>query len=210
MVFPLTRVLSEFASALTFEDVPDAAIAAARLGFTDTIACNIAGFPKPGPSLLRKSLQTVGIVAESRLCPGDVFASSADAAMANTTAVAAMIVDRTAGFKHLEPAFFAQPAVQDFMRRVTVQADESIGPDLEPNLGYAARLRVETKDGRTLESNDSPVSLGNWRNPMTAEQHWNRFCACAEGNLAEAKARWLFDCLQELETLTSVRELDGR
>lgn len=456
MVFPLTRVLSEFASTLTFEDVPDAAIAAARLGFTDTVACNIAGFRKPGPSLLRESLQTIGVVTESRLCLGDVFASSADAAMANTTAIAslefddvalrgshpssimvpailaeadrigasgkaaltayvagfevwarlidreqdaylqkgwqvtavigpiagaaavanllglspsetasalgfacaasggltasfssearlfqvglaarnavvaarlaqsglaggdsgiegnggilsalspngnvdldsdltdlgtewrlangslnfknypmilaahraidgmsevvgehevrlsdvekvtlfigpeqlahrkrmsgggkrvfmplssfelglaAMIVDRTVSFKHLEPAFYAQPAVQDFMRRVTIQADESIGPDLEPNLGFAARLRVETKDGRTLESHDAPVPRGNWRNPMTAEQHWNKFRACAEGNLAEAKAQRLFDCLQELESLTSVRELDAR
>jgi 2-methylcitrate dehydratase PrpD len=53
---PLTQDLGRFVAGLTFEKLPQEAVATARTGFIDTIATMIAGAHDPAPQLLRKGL----------------------------------------------------------------------------------------------------------------------------------------------------------
>jgi 2-methylcitrate dehydratase PrpD len=52
----LTRALGDFVAAVSFERLPQQAIAVAKLGFTDCAATMIAGAAEPAPQLLRQAL----------------------------------------------------------------------------------------------------------------------------------------------------------
>ena len=53
---PLTQELGRFVAGLSFEKLPEAAVAVVRTGFIDTIATMIAGAHDPAPQLLRRGL----------------------------------------------------------------------------------------------------------------------------------------------------------
>ncbi len=44
---------------------------------------------------------------------------------------------------------------------------------------------------------------------MSLEEQWQKFSKCSAGQLSEAKSRALFDALQHLDAVASVRDLAG-
>src|SRR5437879_11485724 len=88
---PLTQELGRFAAALTFEQLPAAAVQVARTGFIDTIATMIAGAHDPAPQLLRRGLAPQAGPA-SLYFSGDT-ATAPEAAWINGTAGHALDYD---------------------------------------------------------------------------------------------------------------------
>jgi 2-methylcitrate dehydratase PrpD len=62
-----TRVYAEFSSELAFSELPESAIAAARLNVYDTLACALAGFRAPGVQEVLDVVRDWGGKAESQV-----------------------------------------------------------------------------------------------------------------------------------------------
>jgi len=92
---PLTQDLGRFVAGLTFEKLPQEAVATARTGFIDTIATMIAGAQDPAPQLLRRGLAP-GAGPASLYFSGD-SAPAPEAAWINGTAGHALDDDDAGG-----------------------------------------------------------------------------------------------------------------
>jgi len=88
---PLTRDLGRFVAGLTFEKLPQEAVATARTGIIDTIATMIAGAHDPAPELLRKGLAPAS--GPAGLCFSGDTAAAPEAAWINGTAGHALDYD---------------------------------------------------------------------------------------------------------------------
>jgi 2-methylcitrate dehydratase PrpD len=91
MIMPLTQDLGRFVAGLSFEKLPQEAVATARTGIIDTIATMIAGAHDPAPQLLRRGLAPASGPA-SLYFSGDT-AAAPEAAWINGTAGHALDYD---------------------------------------------------------------------------------------------------------------------
>ena len=89
MPAPITRSLGEFASALTFDALPSAAVEAVITGFTDSVAVMYSGMAFPLSRIALETIGTRGPSAESRLLLGAERASAVDAALVNSATLGA-------------------------------------------------------------------------------------------------------------------------
>lgn len=107
---PLTRALGGFAAALSFEQLPPAAVDVARTGFIDTVATMIAGSHDDAPQLLKKTLAAPP--GKATLYFAGETAPAAAAAWINGTAAHALDYDDVAVRGHpstvLVPAILAE------------------------------------------------------------------------------------------------------
>jgi 2-methylcitrate dehydratase PrpD len=89
---PLTQALGRFVADITFDRLPGAAVATARLGFTDCIATMIAGSPEPAVQILKKALAD-GRASEATLYFSSERTAAPEAAWINGTAGHALDYD---------------------------------------------------------------------------------------------------------------------
>src|ERR1700726_2562794 len=109
MPAPLTRTLGRFVADLTFDALPEEALAAIRTGFTDCVAVMLAGVDEPVARIVRESLGTRGAGGEASLYLGGEFASAPEAALANAVAGHALDYDDVALAGH--PSVVLVPAI---------------------------------------------------------------------------------------------------
>lgn len=109
MPAPLTRTLGRFVSALRFEALPERAVEAVRIGFTDCIAVMLAGMNEPVARIVRDAIGTRGSAGESSLSLGAERAAAPDAALANAVAGHALDYDDVALAGH--PSVVLVPAI---------------------------------------------------------------------------------------------------
>jgi len=109
---PLTRDLAAFVAALRYEDVPPAALAFVRIGFTDVVATLAAGRHDPVTRALRDVLAPSPGACDLLLGLGT--APAADAVLINATAAHALDFDDAAQRGHIStvvvPAILAEAA----------------------------------------------------------------------------------------------------
>jgi 2-methylcitrate dehydratase PrpD len=91
MIMPLTQDLGRFVAGLSFEKLPQEAVATARTGIIDTIATMIAGAHDPAPQLLRRGLAPTA--GEASLYFSGDTAAAPEAAWINGTAGHALDYD---------------------------------------------------------------------------------------------------------------------
>ncbi len=89
---PLTRALGRFVAEITFDRLPEAAVATARLGFTDCIGTMIAGSSEPAVQILKKALAN-GRAGEATLYFSSERCAAPEAAWINGTAAHALDYD---------------------------------------------------------------------------------------------------------------------
>jgi len=122
---PLTQALGRFASELTFERLPEAALGTARTGFIDCIGTMIAGSPEPAVQILKKTLATGG-PGEAALYFSSERGPAPEAAWINGTAAHALDYDDVALRGHpstvLVPAILAEGEALDASGRDMLRA----------------------------------------------------------------------------------------
>lgn len=121
---PLTQDLGRFAASVSFDRLPQEAVAVAKLGFTDTIATMIAGAHEPPPQILRRGLAPQG--GEATLMFTGEHAPAPEAAWINGAAGHALDYDDVALRGHpstvLVPAILAEAETLDLGGREMIAA----------------------------------------------------------------------------------------
>jgi 2-methylcitrate dehydratase PrpD len=122
---PLTRALGRFVADITFEQLPEAAVKTARLGFTDCIGTMIAGSQEPAVQILKKALGN-GRVGEATLYFSSERCPAPEAAWINGTAAHALDYDDVGWRGHpstvLVPAILAEAEALNASGRDMVRA----------------------------------------------------------------------------------------
>jgi 2-methylcitrate dehydratase PrpD len=120
-------------------------------------------------------------------------------------AMAAALVARHVGLAELDDAFVRRDDVVAAMRKVRRSTTDEITPDL----GFAPddRVSIRLRSGETL--NHEPVTMpkGSWQKPLSERELRDKFVDCAQTVLAPAQAAQLFERLNGLDRLASLREL---
>lgn len=94
MTAPLTRSAGQFAAQATICDMPAAALQTARTGFTDTVACLLAGINEPVTGIIRGHVETLaGGSGASRFLMGAGRAPAELAALIDATSAHALDYD---------------------------------------------------------------------------------------------------------------------
>jgi len=121
-------------------------------------------------------------------------------------AMASAIVAGRAGLSELSDDFVNRADVQSLLPRVTIEPDDRKD---ESSRGYAPfdLVRIETTDGRTLESHPISQVRGGPESPLTREELWAKFEDCAAVGGANGSVRALFDALMCLEKLPRAHAL---
>jgi len=105
----LTRELGRFVSQVRYEQLPEAAVAVAKLGFTDCVAVMVAGSSEPVVRIAHETLAAKTNAGEARLVPSGTRVSGPDAALVNGTAGHAFDYDDVALDGH--PSAVLVPAI---------------------------------------------------------------------------------------------------
>lgn len=115
MTIALTRRLGAFIEDLTFDQIPAPAGAMVATGFTDCIACGIAGLDEPVVRIVRDALPTRRDRGEATLIADTTRASAPDTALLNAVACHVLDYDDLALLGHpsvvLVPAILAEGEV---------------------------------------------------------------------------------------------------
>jgi 2-methylcitrate dehydratase PrpD len=109
MAVDLTRSIGHFIADLTVDQIPASARAIVATGFTDCIACGIAGLDEPVVRIVLDSLPTRARTGESTLMPDVTRASAPDAALVNAVACHVLDYDDLALLGH--PSVVMVPAI---------------------------------------------------------------------------------------------------
>jgi 2-methylcitrate dehydratase PrpD len=109
MPAPITRALADFIGGAAESHVPSGALEIIRTGFTDAIACLLAGRHEPVVTALRRFESSRGGRPEARLLLGNERIPAAEAALVNATAAHALDLDDYAYSNH--PSAVMVPAI---------------------------------------------------------------------------------------------------
>lgn len=126
MTVGLTKALGGFVAGLEFRDIPAAAVAVARTGFTDCIAAMVAGGGEAAVRAVRDTVLPLAGEGRASLLFGDGKAPAPLAAWVNGTAAHALDYDDVALLGHpsavLVPAILAEAEERDAPGRTMVAA----------------------------------------------------------------------------------------
>jgi 2-methylcitrate dehydratase PrpD len=123
-------------------------------------------------------------------------------------AMAASVAVRRCGRAELTDAFVRRPEIQAFFPKVRAHPIADRASD-DPAFAPADRVRVTLTDGRALASEPIPYPRGHFQRPVDREGLWEKFSDCAAGVMRPAEARQLFEALQNLPRLASLRDLSA-
>jgi 2-methylcitrate dehydratase PrpD len=130
--------------------------------------------------------------------------SSLDARFSLEFALAAAAVAGRCTMSELSDSFVQRPDVQGFFSKVRVATLAEKDTD-EPAFSPFERVHVVLRDGRRLASEQIQHPRGHFRRPLDREDLWQKFEDCAAPVLPPNQSRHLFDTLQSLPQLTSMR-----
>jgi 2-methylcitrate dehydratase PrpD len=121
-------------------------------------------------------------------------------------AMASALVARKVGLKELDDGFVRQSDIIDVMRKVKRSTTEERTPDFPP-FSPDDRLSIRLKDGTELKHDPVTRPKGHWDRPLTEAELREKFLDCTESRLGRKQAEALFEKLNTLENVKSLREL---
>lgn len=121
-------------------------------------------------------------------------------------AMASSLVARRTGLSELTDDFVLRPDVQAMMEKVSIAPTDTVAAD-DPAFAASDRVEVALADGRRIASPEVSFARGHWSVPLAADELWAKFRDCAARELGDGATRALFDDLQSLDRLDSVRDL---
>ncbi len=120
-------------------------------------------------------------------------------------AIASAIDARQVGLAQLNDAYVATPSVRALMPRVRIDSVDTTCP-LDPAFAFTDRVRIRTKDGRTLDSGDIRFARGHAKAPLRDEELKTKFLDCAH-DAGDIDADALYARLATLDAIPGVRIL---
>src|SRR5216683_443826 len=120
-------------------------------------------------------------------------------------AMAAAVIARRAGLAEYTDGFVRRPAVQDLMRRVTIETNRNYDPDAS-GASVFDQIRVDLIGGGVIESEKVARAKGHADRPLSEDELFEKFRICLDAGGARIAPEVLFDRLRHLEDL-SAREL---
>ena len=97
-------------------------------------------------------------------------------------------------------------AVQTLLPRVSLKVIDSESAD-DPAFAAYDQVRVRLSDGRELNSPEIRYARGHFNLPLSRAELWTKFKDCTAKSLAATEAAALFETLQAIETVKSIRDL---
>ncbi len=154
-----------------------------------------------------KSIRVGGYSATVDICSGKSHKTPVEGRFSVPYLVANGIVHGTARLDAFTETRLSDPTVSSLASKIDVHLD----PEIDSGFPHrrAARVTIETKDGRTLE-HYQPTRIGDPDAPLTDDQIADKFKELVVPVTGRAAAQALLDACWSLETLGSVRELPFR
>lgn len=121
-------------------------------------------------------------------------------------AMASCLVARRVGLAELTDAFAQRADVQRAMPKVTVVRDDREDPKRPGDAPYDL-VTIETRDGRSLESEQVRRERGSPGKPLSEAALWAKFSSCAAVGNPTLDARKLFDALMSIDRQPGVAAL---
>jgi len=121
-------------------------------------------------------------------------------------AMASALVARKVGLKELDDGFVRRDDIIDVMRKVKRSTTEERLDDMPP-FAPDDRVSIKLKNGETLAHEPVVRAKGSWHKPLTEAELREKFLDCTEGRLGRKQAEALFEKLNNLEDVASLREL---
>jgi 2-methylcitrate dehydratase PrpD len=121
-------------------------------------------------------------------------------------AVASALVARKVGLKELDDGFVRRDDIIETMRKVKRSVTEERMADMPP-FAPDDRVSIRLKSGREIRHEPVVRPKGHWQKPLTEAELREKFLDCTEGRLGRKQAEALFEKLNNLEDVASLREL---
>jgi 2-methylcitrate dehydratase PrpD len=122
-------------------------------------------------------------------------------------AMASALIAGRVGLAEVTDEFVARPDVQELMTRVSVKTNERYDNEA-PVQSISDRVDIVLRSGERIEGEPVHRPLGHPSRPLPASALKNKFRECVEAAGAnEDAAMRLFDRLQTIDEVTSVRDL---
>ena len=154
-----------------------------------------------------KHIRVGGYSATVDICSGKSHKTPVEGRFSVPYLVANGIVHGNARLDAFSEARLADPTVSSLAPKVDVHLDSEIDSGFPHR--RAARVIIETNDGRTLE-HYQPTRIGDPDAPLTDDQIADKFMELVVPVTGEVAARALLDACWSLETLGSIRDLPFR
>ena len=135
--------------------------------------------------------------------------TSLEAKFSAEFAIAAAAIAGRCSDAEVSNDFVRRPDVQDFFGKVRIHALTEQDPE-EPTRSPFDRVRLTLHDGRKVASEDVRYPRGHFRRGVERDVLWQKFSDCAAASVTPARARALFETLQDLPRLKSLGELRPR
>jgi len=121
-------------------------------------------------------------------------------------AMAAAVLLGRMGVNEVTDAVVQRPEIQAFFPKVKLNpVDEYDARD--PAHSPTERVRIRLNSGEILDSGSIATIRGHAYDPMSVAELWEKFAGCTARTHTPAQARELFDLLQGVDELRSVRDL---
>lgn len=122
-------------------------------------------------------------------------------------AMASALITGRVGLGQLKDEFVLRPDVQELMTRVSVETNENYDNETPVQSVYD-RVDIRLRSGALIAGKPVYRPLGHPTRPLPASALKNKFLECANASaIDDQSAMRLFDRLQMIATLASVREL---
>jgi 2-methylcitrate dehydratase PrpD len=132
--------------------------------------------------------------------------SGMDALFSVEFAIACALLEGNVGLQQLNDAVVQRADVQALVARVSVSTTEDYDPD-EPALSRFDQVRFFMRGGDVIESVKVARALGSAQRPISADALRQKFVDCFARGAPQVNAVALFDGLNQLECVASVRDL---
>jgi 2-methylcitrate dehydratase PrpD len=121
-------------------------------------------------------------------------------------AVASALVARKVGLKELDDGFVRRDDIIETMRKVKRSVTEERMADMPP-FAPDDRVSIRLKSGQEIRHEPVVRPKGHWQKPLTEAELREKFLDCTEGRLGRKQAEALFEKLNNLDEVASLREL---
>jgi len=108
--------------------------------------------------------------------------------------------------KELDDGFVRRADIVGVMRKVKRSTTDERLADMPP-FSPDDRVSIRLKNGTELKHEPVVRAKGHWQKPLTEAELREKFLDCTEGRLGAKQAATLFEKLNNLEEVASLREL---
>lgn len=155
-----------------------------------------------GPDDVRSVHATIG-AAQASMLRNHAPTTALEAKFSLEFAAASALVARAVGLAQLADGFVTSAEVRQAMGKVEISTVQTKCP-IEPVFAFSDRVRIQLRDGRTLDSGEIRFARGNAQLPLREGELKAKFLDCAAG-CSEIDASALYERLAGFESATNVR-----